>query len=82
MQNAMKANAPRGEEGPNQAQIDTESEKPGLEVIGPKGTQAYIYSLRHFMRRDKFQLRIRGGNFLDEKEDDMREVEEAKTRQR
>jgi hypothetical protein len=64
MQNAMKANAPRGEEGPNQAQIDTESEKPGLEVIGPKGTQAYIHSLRHFMRHDKFQLRIREGNFL------------------
>ena len=82
MQNAMKANAPRGEEGPNQAQIDTESEKPGLEVIGPKGTQVYIHSLRHFMRRDKFQLRIREGNFLDEKEDDVREVEEAKTRQR
>jgi ribonuclease Z len=72
MQNAMKANAPRGEGGPNRAQIDTESGKPGLEVIGPKGTQAYIHSLRHFMRRDKFQLRIREGIFLDEKESDVK----------
>jgi len=34
-----------------------------LHVIGPTGTQKYISSLRHFMKRDNFQLRISEGSF-------------------
>jgi ribonuclease Z len=36
----------------------------GLDLIGPTGTQAFVHSLRHFMRRDKFPLRVQEG-FLD-----------------
>lgn len=37
------------------------SENPGLDIIGPVGTQKLILSLRHFMRREKFPLRVREG---------------------
>lgn len=37
---------------------------PGLDLIGPKGTKDFIHSLRHFMRRDKFELRVNEGKVL------------------
>ena len=33
----------------------------GLELLGPAGTQKYVRSLRHFVRRDDFTIRIREG---------------------
>jgi ribonuclease Z len=33
----------------------------GLELIGPTGTRQFLHSLRHFMRREKFDLRIQEG---------------------
>jgi ribonuclease Z len=35
--------------------------QPGLDLIGPTGTKQFIHSLRHFMRREKFDLRIQEG---------------------
>lgn len=34
---------------------------PGLSIIGPQGTQKFIRSLRHFMRRDSFRIKVREG---------------------
>jgi ribonuclease Z len=36
---------------------------PGLDVIGPAGTQQFIHSLRHFMRRDAYQVTVREGAY-------------------
>ena len=33
----------------------------GIELHGPVGTQAFVHSLRHFMRRDRFEFVIREG---------------------
>jgi ribonuclease Z len=43
-------------------QRTTQQQLPGLDLIGPKGTKEFIHSLRHFMRRDKFELRIQEGD--------------------
>jgi len=32
--------------------------RPGLEIVGPQGTTGFLQSLRHFMRRDRFQIAI------------------------
>ncbi len=43
-------------------QKDTLNDEPsGLDIIGPVGTQQFIHSLRHFMRREKFPLRVHEG---------------------
>jgi ribonuclease Z len=34
---------------------------PGLDLLGPKGINSFLHSLRHFMRRDKFKLRVSEG---------------------
>ena len=34
-----------------------------LELLGPTGTQMYVRSLRHFVRRDDFTIRIREGSY-------------------
>lgn len=36
---------------------------PGLDIVGPRGTDAFIHSLRHFMRREKFELRVHTGDY-------------------
>ena len=36
---------------------------PSLDVIGPVGTKAFLHSLRHFMRRDKFQVTPHEGQY-------------------
>ena len=40
---------------------DISSQTGGLEVIGPIGTKAFIHSLRHFVRRDRFVVDIKEG---------------------
>jgi ribonuclease Z len=39
-------------------------ELPGIDLIGPLGTQQFIHSLRHFMRRDAFEIRVREGDYF------------------
>jgi len=72
MQNAIHANATKGQETTRQPMNDSTNEKPGLDIIGPKGTHAYLHSLRHFMRREKFQMRIHEGAYLDENESNQK----------
>jgi len=35
----------------------------GLNIIGPAGLKDYVHSLRHFMRRDRFVLTLREGEY-------------------
>jgi ribonuclease Z len=36
---------------------------PDLEIVGPVGTRAFLHSLRHFMRRDRFTVHVHEGQF-------------------
>ena len=36
---------------------------PDLEIVGPCGTKAFLHSLRHFMRRDRFNVHTYEGHF-------------------
>jgi ribonuclease Z len=36
---------------------------PDLEIVGPVGTKAFLHSLRHFMRRDRFNVHVHEGQF-------------------
>lgn len=36
--------------------------QPGLHIMGPTGTQRFIHSLRHFMRREKFPVSVEEGS--------------------
>lgn len=36
-----------------------------LDILGPQGTQTFINSLRHFMRRDKFHISVHEGSIDD-----------------
>jgi ribonuclease Z len=38
-------------------------ELPGIDLIGPVGTQKFVSSLRHFMRRDAFEVKVREGEY-------------------
>ena len=42
---------------------EEEQNLPGLELMGPNGTEGFIKSLSHFMRRDRFKIRINEGDF-------------------
>ena len=70
MQNAIQAIADKGDRASTHPKINTANStgRPGLDIIGPKGTLSYISSLRHFMRRDKFEMRIHEGAVIDEGE--------------
>ena len=46
------------EEKDTKRQVASSEDLPGLDILGPKGTDAFIHSLRHFMRREAFQLRV------------------------
>ena len=46
------------------AKADSGTQKvPSLDVIGPVGTKAFLHSLRHFMRRDKFLVTPHEGQY-------------------
>jgi ribonuclease Z len=34
---------------------------PGLDLMGPRGINSFLHSLRHFMRRDKFKMHVSEG---------------------
>ena len=36
---------------------------PDLEIVGPSGTKSFLHSLRHFMRRDRFNVHTYEGHF-------------------
>ena len=40
---------------------DNEPKLPDLEIVGPQGTQQFLRSLRHFMRRDRFKVHAHEG---------------------
>jgi ribonuclease Z len=46
-----------------------EEDIPGIDIVGPRGTQAFLHSLRHFMRRDKFRMRVNEGAYKQAPED-------------
>ena len=70
MQNAIQAIAAKGNVATKHPKCNTsnDSDKPGLQIIGPEGTLSYISSLRHFMRREKFDVRIHEGAVFDKGE--------------
>lgn len=53
----------QGEATPSKRKTTSKDEAfmPGIDIVGPRGTQAFLHSLRHFMRRDKFRMRVREG---------------------
>lgn len=55
---------------------------PGLDLIGPVGTQKFIRSLRHFMRRDGFQLNIKEGAYRQTKDDGKNFIDKNSKRRR
>ncbi|KAL7531456.1 hypothetical protein ACHAWF_003780 [Thalassiosira exigua] len=48
---------------------DDEGGLPDLEIVGPEGTGAFLRSLRHFMRRDKFKVRAHEGRYDSSRND-------------
>ena len=42
----------------------SEEHRPGLDIIGPVGIEAFVHSLRHFMRREAFDLRLHPGEYF------------------
>jgi len=36
----------------------------GLHIIGPGGTQSFLRSLRHFMKRDRFSIQVNEGHYV------------------
>jgi ribonuclease Z len=42
-------------------QLTPTGELPGIDILGPAGTDAFIHSLRHFMRREAFRLTVHTG---------------------
>lgn len=61
---AKAAIKPNGSEPPQQL--------PGIELIGPLGTAKFIHSLRHFMRRSAFEVRIREGAYFQKKNEKLK----------
>ena len=56
------ASAPNGKQQPTRDLTSQREEHTGgIELHGPVGTQAFVHSLRHFMRRDRFEFVIREG---------------------
>ncbi|GAX20967.1 ribonuclease Z [Fistulifera solaris] len=53
-------------------------ETSGLDIIGPVGTQTFIHSLRHFMRREKFPLRVHEGLVTHQAENSNRQKRKRK----
>ncbi|KAL3936705.1 MAG: hypothetical protein SGBAC_008036 [Bacillariaceae sp.] len=45
----------------------TDEDLPGLDLIGPVGTQKFMSSLRHFIRRDSFHVQIHEGDYTQPK---------------
>lgn len=60
---AAAAIATATERNPTKRKSEDEKDLPGIDVVGPSGTRAFLHSLRHFMRRDKFQMRITEGDY-------------------
>ena len=52
--------APKNPKAPKRP-ISPDDSKPGLDIIGPKGIDSFIHSLRHFMRREAFEIRVHVG---------------------
>ncbi len=44
--------------------MSTSDDRPGLDLVGPKGIDAFVNSLRHFMRRESFEIRVHVGEYF------------------
>jgi ribonuclease Z len=53
---------------PPKRPVSPSTDRPGLDIVGPKGVDAFIHSLRHFMRREAFELRIHSGEYCQQQE--------------
>jgi ribonuclease Z len=56
---------------------------PGLQLIGPTGTKAFVRSLRHFMRRESFHMDIQEGSYKQDpanKKDDQKKRKMGSTK--
>ena len=42
---------------------ENDQDMPGIDIVGPNGTKAFLHSLRHFMRRDAFRMRVKEGSY-------------------
>lgn len=42
---------------------------PGILLVGPVGTQKFVSSLRHFMRRSAFEVQVQEGEFFESTKD-------------
>jgi ribonuclease Z len=66
-QNAKGATKPAATENARAAikpESSSRDNSHGIDVIGPSGTQKFMLSLRHFMRRDAFEVRVREGSYF------------------
>ena len=76
---ASKQAALASANNPRQASLPPVQElKPGLSIVGPTGSKAFVHSLRHFMRRDKFELHVHEGNYAQPRTKDMTKVSNKK----
>ena len=53
---------------PPKRPIPVSDKRPGLDIVGPEGIDDFINSLRHFMRREAFELRIHSGVYYQQQE--------------
>ncbi len=68
---AIAAAASQAVAGNNQAEsppskrkaTENDQDLPGIDIVGPNGTKAFLHSLRHFMRRDAFRIRVSEGSY-------------------
>lgn len=51
---------------------------PGLDIIGPPGTHTFVRSLRHFMRRDNFEVKVREGEYFESKNSEPKKNKKGK----
>ena len=58
----LQNNLERGDQKRKASMISNDG-MPDLEIVGPVGTKAFLHSLRHFMRRDRFNVHTYEGQF-------------------
>lgn len=62
-QKLSSASMLKGKNSQKQASTKNENaaQRPDLEIVGPSGTQMFLNSLRHFMRRESFKVHVHEG---------------------
>ena len=73
MESAKAALGNSSSPGPSNGLKGSDESKPGLDLIGPTGSNKFCLSLRHFMRREKFEIRIKEGNYSEQEEKKLKQ---------